>query len=59
MEEKINPDGSVGRVGGIMEKAGAAGKYGAKIFLVPEWQSTVQVESCEEKKVGPRLRTMK
>jgi uncharacterized protein len=55
MTGTINPDGSVGRVGGIMEKADAAGKYGAKIFLVPDKQSTVKVESCEEKKVGPAL----
>ncbi len=55
MTGTINTDGSVGRVGGIMEKADAAGKYGAKIFLVPDKQSTVKVESCEEKKVGPAL----
>lgn len=52
MTGTISPDGSIGRVGGIMEKADAAGKYGAKIFLVPDGQSTVQVQSCEEKKVG-------
>ena len=52
MTGTINPDSSIGRIGGVMEKADAAGKYGAKIFLVPSGQSTVQVESCDEKKVG-------
>jgi len=55
MTGTINSDGSVGRVGGIMEKADAAGKYGAKIFLVPVGQGTVPVQSCEEKQVGPVL----
>jgi len=51
----INPDGTVGRVGGIKEKADAAGKYGAKIFLVPPAQSMIQVQTCEEKRIGTIL----
>jgi len=31
----INPDGSIGLVGGVNEKAAAAASFGAKIFLVP------------------------
>jgi len=34
----ISPDGSVGPVGGIVEKAEAAARAGAKIFLVPPRQ---------------------
>ena len=48
----INSDSSIGRVGGIVEKANTAGEYGAKIFLVPSGQSIVQVETCEERQVG-------
>lgn len=31
----INPDGSIGEVGGILEKAKAAKELGSKVFLVP------------------------
>lgn len=48
----INPDGMIGKVGGVMEKAEAAGMHGAKKFLVPKGQSTVQVKTCEEKRSG-------
>jgi uncharacterized protein len=36
----INPDGSIGQVGGIVEKATAARLIGAEMFLVPPKQST-------------------
>jgi uncharacterized protein len=36
----INPDGSIGPVGGIIEKAKAAKQVGALLFLVPEGQGT-------------------
>ncbi|MGP3666827.1 MAG: S16 family serine protease [Candidatus Bathyarchaeota archaeon] len=39
----INPDGSIGQVGGIPEKALAAAKEGCKLFLVPEGQDSVVV----------------
>jgi predicted S18 family serine protease len=39
----INYDGSIGKVGGIIEKGIAAAKHGGKIFLVPEGQSRVQI----------------
>lgn len=38
MTGTINPDGSIGRVGNIIEKAIAVAKAGGKIFLVPEGQ---------------------
>ena len=52
MTGTIEPDGSIGRIGGVSEKADAAGKYGAKIFLVPKGQGVTQVESCDEKREG-------
>ena len=48
----ILQDASIGRVGGIFDKAEAAGKYGAKTFLVPANQDVTQVESCEESRTG-------
>ncbi len=46
----INPDGTIGQVGGILEKAAAAKQAGAKLFLVPEGQGTENrlqpVENC-------------
>ncbi|MEM0480832.1 MAG: S16 family serine protease [Candidatus Aenigmatarchaeota archaeon] len=36
----INEDGSIGQVGGILEKAKAAKDFGIKILLVPKGQST-------------------
>ena len=35
----INPDGTIGPVGDVPEKAISAGQYGAKIFLVPSSQA--------------------
>ena len=47
----INPDGSIGPVGGIIPKAQAAKEIGATTFLVPEGQGTqvnyVPEERCE------------
>lgn len=53
----INPDGSIGPVGGIAEKARAAAGAGATLFLAPEGQGQVEVggevvpvgEYCEER----------
>ena len=39
MTGMISPDGSVGVVGGIAEKAHAAAEWGAKYFLIPEGQA--------------------
>ncbi len=47
----INPDGTIGQVGGIKEKAEAARTHGAKLMLVPEGQSIEErlqpVEKCD------------
>ena len=52
MTGTIEDDGSIGKIGGVSEKADAAGKYGAKIFLVPTGQAITQVQSCYEKRAG-------
>jgi uncharacterized protein len=48
----INPDGSIGPVGGIIPKAQAAKEVGATVFLVPEGQGTqinyIPEEKCEQ-----------
>jgi len=52
MTGTIQDDGTIGAIGGVAEKADAAGKYGAKIFLVPQGQATVEIQSCSEKIEG-------
>jgi len=52
MTGTINPDMSIGMVGGISEKSDAAGKYGARTFLVPNKQGIIFVEECNESKTG-------
>ncbi len=52
MTGTIEEDGSIGKIGGVSEKADAAGKYGAKIFLVPSGQAVAQVQSCSERSEG-------
>ncbi len=46
----INPDGSIGPVGGILEKAEAAKEAGAKLMLVPKGEGKVvrlvPIEKC-------------
>ncbi|WKT58100.1 S16 family serine protease [Candidatus Nitrosotenuis chungbukensis] len=49
----IQPDGTIGPVGGVAEKADAAGKYGAETFIVPKGQAIVMVQECEESQQGP------
>lgn len=50
----INPDSSVGAVGGILEKARAAKNVGVTLFLVPEGQGTetrlMPEEKCTERR---------
>jgi len=48
----IQPDGTIGPVGGVPQKAEAAGKHGAKTFIVPKGESTTFVQECTEKKEG-------
>jgi len=49
----INPDGTIGEVGGVLEKAKAAKEEGAKLFLVPSGQGQQTylqpVENCVRK----------
>src|SRR2546426_2099717 len=52
MTGTIESDGFIGKIGGVAQKADSAGKYGAKIFLVPKGQGVTQVESCDEKREG-------
>ncbi|MCW1301045.1 MAG: S16 family serine protease [Candidatus Nanoarchaeia archaeon] len=40
----INPDGSIGPVGGVFEKAKAAFEYGAKKFLIPKGERIVYMQ---------------
>lgn len=49
----INADGTVGQVGGIPEKAQAAGRYGAQMFLVPAGQAFYNEQTCESRQEGP------
>jgi len=49
----ISPDGTVGPVGGVYEKAQAAAQAGAKVFLVPPGQSVVVTYRTVVRRVGP------
>lgn len=52
MSGTINPDETVGPVGGLYAKAQAASEV-ADLFLVPEGQITITVEETEEVQQGP------
>lgn len=49
----IAPDGTVGPVGGVFEKAQAVASAGGKVFLVPPGQSVVVQYKTVVRKVGP------
>jgi uncharacterized protein len=53
MTGTIESDGTIGPVGGVPEKAIAAGQYGAKIFLVPAGQAVYNEQTCDKKQEGP------
>lgn len=53
MTGTIQPDGTIGPIGAVGEKADAAGQYGAKIFLVPQGQAVMPVQTCSQKTEGP------
>lgn len=59
MTGMINPDGTIGPVGGILEKAEAAHEAGASLFLVPEGQAIVvrQVHEVHEEGGFQEVRT--
>ncbi len=49
----VNPDGTVGPVGGLLAKLQAAAKSGAKYFLIPLGQRYTYVTKIVKKQVGP------
>lgn len=49
----INPDGTIGPVGGIITKLKAAADYGVKVFLIPLGQRYTTVKKIEVKRIGP------
>jgi len=55
MTGTINPDGSVGKIGGVLEKATAAAGFGATKFLVPIGQSVALTYKTEESHPAPGL----
>ncbi|MBS7611138.1 hypothetical protein KEJ27_02835 [Candidatus Bathyarchaeota archaeon] len=55
----INLDGSIGAVGGISEKALAASKKGAKIFIVPKGQSKIIIYEKKEEEVLPGFKIIR
>ncbi|WP_297475059.1 S16 family serine protease [Thermococcus sp.] len=52
MTGMINPDGTIGPVGGILEKASAAHEAGVKLFLIPEGQRIQYVQETQKKEIG-------
>ncbi len=48
MTGTINPDGSIGPVGGLLEKAQAVAEHNGTIFLIPEGQSVVRIQKTEK-----------
>ncbi|NPA47883.1 MAG: ATP-dependent protease [Thermococci archaeon] len=52
MTGMINPDGTIGPVGGILEKASAAAEAGMKIFLIPQGQQVQMVQETRERSIG-------
>ena len=53
MTGTIQSDGTIGPIGAAPEKADAAGQYGAKIFLVPQGQGVMPVQTCNQTREGP------
>ncbi|MCE4610244.1 MAG: hypothetical protein F7C36_07705 [Desulfurococcales archaeon] len=49
----IQPDGSIGPVGGLKEKLEAVAESGAKIFVVPAGQTTYTYYTEKIRRVGP------
>ena len=54
MTGTIEPDGSIGEISGVLEKATAAGESNLSLFLVPEGQSllTYYEKKVEERRIG-------
>ncbi|ASJ10511.1 ATP-dependent protease [Thermococcus sp. P6] len=52
MTGMINPDGTIGPVGGILEKASAAHQAGMELFLIPQGQRIQYVQESQKKEIG-------
>ena len=52
MTGMINPDGTIGPVGGILEKASAAAEAGMKLFLIPQGQQIQMVQETKQRSIG-------
>ncbi|MEM4717646.1 MAG: S16 family serine protease [Desulfurococcaceae archaeon] len=52
MTGMINPDGSIGPVGGLIEKLQAASSNGLNVFLIPSGQRIYTYPVYEETKIG-------
>jgi uncharacterized protein len=55
MTGMINPDGSIGPVGGIPYKLDAAAQHGTFLFIVPEGQTQVMIDKKETIRKGPLI----
>ena len=55
MTGTIESDGSIGRIGGVVEKGEAAAEKGAKLFLVPEGQGTLIIREKKESHPFPGM----
>lgn len=55
MTGMIMPDGSIGPVGGVYYKLGAAASRGAKVFLVPYGQTTDVIYTVVSQRIGPMI----
>ena len=53
MTGTIEPDGTIGKVSGIVEKAIAAAQAGAKLFIVPKGQTTTTTYVEHKTRIGP------
>lgn len=53
MTGTIQSDGTIGPIGAAPEKADAAGQFGAKIFLIPQGQGVMPVQTCNQTNEGP------
>jgi uncharacterized protein len=58
MTGMINPDGSIGPIGGIPQKIDAANSVGATHFLIPEGQGTYTEMEISTENIGGWIRTV-
>ena len=55
MTGTIESDGSIGQIGGVVEKGAAAAEKGATLFLVPEGQGTLIIREKKESHPFPGM----